>query len=199
MSARSRRRPLSSRMRTIACPPTTRPTASTARPFAVVRLNAKPSASLRKASTACSSRSEGSGASQLPKARTRCCSPSTSSDVSPAICGLSSPARQETTTCGSNDSSASLRSLLACSVWISERRRSSFSPARVRVRISRMAATTEKPRMASAERKRGNFLPVEAERPYQARDRDRSRPARRRADDRGQGSGLQLQACDDRG
>ena len=149
MSARSRRRPLSSRKRTIACPPTTRPTASIARPLEVARFSAKLSASLRSASMARSSRSDGSGASQVPNASARCGGPSVSNDVSPATCGRSSAAPQDTTTCGSLSSSALLRSFSACRAWISDRRRTSFSAARVRVRINRMAETTEKPRMAS--------------------------------------------------
>ena len=52
VSASSRRRPQSSRIRTMAWPPMARPIASKARPFDVVRLSRKPSPASRNASTA---------------------------------------------------------------------------------------------------------------------------------------------------
>ena len=74
----------------------------------------------------------------------------TSSAMSPLIRGRSSPAAQEISTCGSANSSARSRSAWACKAAISTRSRNSFRTARSRVRIKRIAATTEKPSSASA-------------------------------------------------
>ena len=81
-----------------------------------------------------------------------CCGESggINSEVSPLICGRLSPAAQEIRICGSANSSARKRSASICRPWISERSRASFLAARSRVRISRIAATTEKPSSASA-------------------------------------------------
>ena len=72
------------------------------------------------------------------------------SEMSPLICGRLSPAAQEIRICGSANSSARNRSASICRPWMSERSRASLLAARTRVRISRIAATTEKPSSASA-------------------------------------------------
>src|SRR4051812_40063487 len=70
--------------------------------------------------------------------------------MSPLIRGLSSPAAHETRICGSANSSARSRSAWLCRPAISARSRVSSRTARSRVRISKIAATTEKPTNASA-------------------------------------------------
>ncbi len=72
------------------------------------------------------------------------------SAVSPLICGRLSPAAQEIRIWGSANNSARNRSASLCRAWISVRRRASFRAARTRCRISRIAATTEKPSNAKA-------------------------------------------------
>src|SRR3954447_4481960 len=73
-----------------------------------------------------------------------------SNATSPLICGRLSPAAHEIRTCGSANSSARKRSASTCRLLSSERSPASLWAARPRVRISRIAATTEKPSTASA-------------------------------------------------
>ncbi len=118
----------SSRILTMAWPPMARPMASMARPVEVERLSRKPSPASRRASTAWSICSAGSGGSQVPKARMRCgefCSASCeiSSEVSPLIWGRLSPAAQAIRICGSANSSARNRSAWTCRSAMSVRRR----------------------------------------------------------------------------
>ena len=79
-----------------------------------------------------------------------CASCEISSEVSPLICGRLSPAAQEIRICGSANSSARSRSAWTCRSAMSERSRSLVPGGAMRVRISRIAATTEKPSSASA-------------------------------------------------
>ena len=72
------------------------------------------------------------------------------SEMSPLICGRLSPAAHEIRICGSANSSARKRSAWTCRPAMSARSRASLLAARTRVRISRIAATTEKPSSASA-------------------------------------------------
>ena len=70
--------------------------------------------------------------------------------MSPLIRGRSSPAGQEISTCGSANSNALSRSVWDVSWLISARSLLSFLAARVRLRINRIADSTEKPSSAMA-------------------------------------------------
>jgi hypothetical protein len=72
------------------------------------------------------------------------------SEVSPLIWGRLSPAAHEIRTWGSANSSARSRSAWTCSSAMSERNLTSVRVAWTRVRIKRIAASTEKPTSASA-------------------------------------------------
>ena len=111
--------PLTSRSRSTARPPITRPSASMAWPASVISCMVKLSPSARSASTARSIACALSGSSQVPNASTRCGAAAfVTTAVSPMMSGSLSAAAHDTRICGSERSSALKRSLSARSVPI---------------------------------------------------------------------------------
>ncbi len=99
--------PVTSRSRSTARPPITRPSASMAWPASVISCMAKLSPLARSASVARSIACALSGSSQEPNASTRCFAAAfVTAAVSPMMSGSLSAAAQDTSTCGSERSMA---------------------------------------------------------------------------------------------
>ena len=129
ISASSRRKPPSSRIRTMAWPPMARPIASMARPFEVDEIEQKAFAGLAQRVDRVVHlqrrfrRQPGSEGEHALRRFAGSCD--ISSEVSPVICGRLSPAAHEIRICGSANSSARKRSVWACNSAISVRSRAS--------------------------------------------------------------------------
>ena len=135
--------PVTSRSRSTARPPITRPSASMAWPASVINGMVKLSPLTRSASVARSIACALSGSSQVPNASTRCFAAAlVISAVSPMMSGSLSAAAHDTSTCGSERSIALKRSLSARNVPTSSRSAVSVAAARILVRTSMTAVVT---------------------------------------------------------